>query len=139
MDLDDQANVNRLAEQSGTDDMVVILGQPDSTSAGLFAETVTRGDPTWAGPLAGVPLGLPVFHILEPEIKEQIDADLYQEHVGLMELAADVDEIIKWVKYPTGRRTTSIEPSSRLARAWRCGAPPIRGSEPRSSTASPRP
>jgi hypothetical protein len=99
MDLDDQANVNRLAEQSGTDDMVVILGQPDSTSAGLFAETVTRGDPTWAGPLAGVPLGLPVFHILEPEIKTQVDADLYQEHVGLMELAADVDEIIKWVKF----------------------------------------
>jgi hypothetical protein len=99
MDLDDQANVNRLAEESGKDDMIVVLGQPDSNSAGLFAETVTRGDPTWAGPLAGVPLGLPVYHILEPEIKEQMDADLYQEHVGLMELSADVDAIISWVKY----------------------------------------
>ena len=48
--------INRLAETSGTDDMVVLLGQPDANSAGLFAETVTRGDPTWAGPLAGVPL-----------------------------------------------------------------------------------
>jgi len=99
MDLEDQANVNRLAEETDGGDMVVILGQPDPNSAGLFAETVTRGDPTWAGPLAGVPLGLPVFHILEPEIKEGMDPDLYQEHVGLMELSADVDEIIKWVKF----------------------------------------
>ena len=97
MDLEDQANVNRLAETSGTDDMVVLLGQPDANSAGLFAETVTRGDPTWAGPLAGVPLGLPVYHVLESEIKAQIDGELYDEHVGLMELSADVDEIVKWV------------------------------------------
>jgi hypothetical protein len=99
MDLEDQANVSRLAEEAGADDMVVILGQPDSGSAGLFAETVTRGDPTWAGPLAGVPLGLPVYHILDPEIKEQTDTDLYQEHVGLMELTANVDDILHWVKY----------------------------------------
>lgn len=99
MDLDDQANVNRLAEEQGTADMVVILGQPDANSAGLFAETVTRGDPTWAGPLAGVPLGLPVYHILEPEIREHMDPELYQEHVGLMEMTADTAEIIKWVKF----------------------------------------
>ena len=99
MDLDDQANVNRLAEETGKDEMIVLLGQPDPNSAGLFAETVTRGDPTWAGPLAGVPLGLPVYHILEDEIKESMDPDLYQEHVGLMELSADVDEIVKWVKF----------------------------------------
>jgi len=99
MDLDDQANVNRLADETGKDEMIVLLGQPDPNSAGLFAETVTRGDPTWAGPLAGVPLGLPVYHILEEDIKESMDSDLYQEHVGLMELSADVDEIIKWVKF----------------------------------------
>ena len=99
MDLDDQANVSRLAEEKGTGEMIVILGQPDSNSAGLFAETVTRGDPTWAGALAGVPLGLPVYHILEPEIKAQMDPALYQEHVGLMELSADVDDIIQWVKF----------------------------------------
>jgi glycine reductase len=99
MDLEDQGTVSRLAEDAGKEQMVVILGQPDANSAGLFAETVTSGDPTWAGPLAGVPLGLPVYHILEPEIKESIDPDLYQEHVGLMELSADVDEIIKWVKF----------------------------------------
>ena len=99
MDLDDQASVNRLAKNAGPESMVVILGQPDSNSAGLFAETVTRGDPTWAGPLAGVPLGLPVYHILEPEIKAQIDPALYEQHVGLLELSADVDEIVKEIKY----------------------------------------
>jgi glycine reductase len=99
MDLDDQGNVQKLAVETGKDEMVVILGQPDPNSAGLFAETVTSGDPTWAGPLAGVPLGLPVYHVLEPEIKDQMDPDLYMEHVGLMELSADVDEIIKWVKF----------------------------------------
>ena len=98
MDLDDQANVNRLAESMGTDNMIVLLGQPDPNSTALFAETVTRGDPTWAGPLAGVPLGLPVHHILEPDIKAQIDPALYGEHVGLMELSADIDEIVKEVK-----------------------------------------
>lgn len=99
MDLDDQGNVQKLADETGKDEVIVILGQPDPNSAGLFAETVTSGDPTWAGPLAGVPLGLPVYHVLEPEIKEQMDPDLYMEHVGLMELSADVDEIIKWVKF----------------------------------------
>ncbi len=98
MDLDDQANVNRFAESMGTQNMIVLLGQPDPNSTALFAETVTRGDPTWAGPLAGVPLGLPVYHILEPGIKAQIDPALYEEHVGLMELSADIDEIVKEVK-----------------------------------------
>lgn len=98
MDLDDQANVNLLASSKGTEEMVVLLGQPEPASAELFAETVTRGDPTWAGPLAGVPLGLPVYHILEPEIKAQIDPALFEEHAGLLELSADVQGIIEGVK-----------------------------------------
>ena len=32
MDLEDQANVNRLAETSGTDDMVVLLGSRTPTA-----------------------------------------------------------------------------------------------------------
>jgi betaine reductase len=54
---------------------------------------VTHGDPTWAGPLAGVALGLPVYHIIEPEIKAQIDPACYEEHLKLMEIALDVDKI----------------------------------------------
>jgi betaine reductase len=52
-----------------------------------------HGDPTWAGPLAGVALGLPVYHIIEPEIKAQIAPACYEEHLKLMEIALDVDKI----------------------------------------------
>jgi glycine/sarcosine/betaine reductase complex component A len=99
MDLDDQANINRLTATAGTDNMIVLLGQPDPSSSALFAETVTRGDPTWAGPLAGVPLGLPAYHILEPEVKAQIDPALYAEYVGLLELSAPVEEITQEVRH----------------------------------------
>ena len=37
MDLDDQGNVQKLADETGKDEMIVILGQPDPNSAGLFA------------------------------------------------------------------------------------------------------
>jgi betaine reductase len=70
-----------------------VLGAPDADSAGLYAETVTKGDPSWAGVLAGVALGLPVFHIMEPVIKEQIDPAVAAEHLGLMEIALDVEKI----------------------------------------------
>jgi betaine reductase len=71
----------------------VVLGAPDADSAELYAETVTNGDPTWAGPLAGVALGLPVYHIIEPEIKSQIAPACYEEHLKLMEIALDVEKI----------------------------------------------
>ena len=72
---------------------MVILGAPDADSAELYAETVVNGDPSWVGPLAGVRLELPVYHIMEPEIKAQIDPKVYQEHLALMEVALDVPKI----------------------------------------------
>ena len=82
-------------EQYGKEDLVVVLGAPDADSAELYAETVVHGDPSWAGPLAGVSLGLPVFHILEPTIKAQIDPSLYKEHLELMDIALDGERISK--------------------------------------------
>ena len=61
--------------------------------------TVTEGDPTWAGPLAGEALGLPVFHVIEPEVKAQVDEQVYQAEVGITELALeDPDEIVAAVR-----------------------------------------
>ncbi len=77
----------------GKDNLVVILGSPDADSSELYAETLVNGDPSWVGPLAGVALKLPVFHIMEPEIKAQIDPSLYKEHLELMEIALDVEKI----------------------------------------------
>ncbi len=73
--------------------MVVILGAPDADSAELYAETVVNGDPSWAGPLTGVALELPVYHIMEPEIKDQVAPELYKEHLELMDIALDVEKI----------------------------------------------
>lgn len=71
----------------------MVLGAPDADSAELYAETVTNGDPSYAGPLGNVALGLPVFHIMEPIIKDQVDPGVYEEHLKLMEIALDVDKI----------------------------------------------
>ena len=74
---------------------MVILGSPDADSTELYAETLINGDPSWTGPLAGVSLNLPVFHIMEPEIAEQIDPVVYKEHLELMSIALDVEAIVK--------------------------------------------
>ena len=70
MDPESQANIKKIAESDGftKDQIIVVLGASDIEGAEISAETVTFGDPSFAGPLAGVPLGLPVYHILEPEI-----------------------------------------------------------------------
>jgi betaine reductase len=73
--------------------LVVVLGATDIEGAEITAETVTLGDPSFAGPLGGVSLGLPVYHILEPEVKAAIPADVYEEQAGFMEMVADIEAI----------------------------------------------
>jgi len=87
--------VKKLAEEYGKDNLVVILGSPDADSSELYAETLVNGDPSWMGPLAGVALKLPVYHIMEPEIKAQVDPSIYKEQLELMEIALDVEQIVK--------------------------------------------
>ena len=65
MDLENQQRVKDAAEKFGGDDLVVVLGSSDPEGAEIYAETVTLGDPTFAGPLAGVPLGLNVIMFLK--------------------------------------------------------------------------
>ena len=77
------------------DDIIVVLGASDIDGALISAETVTSGDPGFSGPLAGVSLRLPVYHIIEPRIKEAIPADVYDENVGIWELAMEPEKIEK--------------------------------------------
>ncbi len=93
MDLEIQGRVKSLTEKYGAENIVVIIGGAEAEAAGLAAETVTAGDPTFAGPLAGVNLGLRVYHAVEPEFKAEVDADVYDEQIGMMEMVLDVDEI----------------------------------------------
>jgi len=94
MDLENQARIKELAEKHGAENLVVILGGAEAEASGLACETVTNGDPTFAGPLAGVQLGLACYHILEPQIKDEVDEDVYDEQVSMMEMVLDVDEIV---------------------------------------------
>jgi glycine/sarcosine/betaine reductase complex component A len=98
MDLENQNRVKTLSEKYGAENMLILLGAAEAESAGLAAETVTAGDPTFAGPLAGVQLGLKVFHAVEPEFKEAVNPDVYDEQIGMMEMVLDVDGIIEEMK-----------------------------------------
>lgn len=95
--MENQRRVKEIAEKYGAENVVVIIGGAEAEAAGLAAETVTAGDPTYAGPLAGVPLGLRVYHAVEPEFKENVDADVYDDQIGMMEMVLDVDDIIQEV------------------------------------------
>jgi glycine/sarcosine/betaine reductase complex component A len=97
MDLQNQQRVKDAAEKYSEDDIIVILGTSDPESASIYAETVTVGDPTFAGPLAGVSLGLPVYHVLDPVIKEDADKGLWEEQVSMMEMVLDSDALSKAV------------------------------------------
>lgn len=98
MDLENQKRVKDMAEKYGAENTVVVIGGAEAESAGLAAETVTAGDPTFAGPLAGVQLGLKVYHPVEQEFKDEVDEDVYDDQIGMMEMVLDVDEIVDAVK-----------------------------------------
>ncbi len=98
MDLENQARIKELGEKHGAENLVAILGSSDPDCAELAAETVTVGDPTYAGPLTGVQLGLPVYHVMEPDIKDQVDEKVYEEQVAMMEMVLEVDALIDAVK-----------------------------------------
>ena len=52
MDLEEQERIKQaVADNGGPDGIVALLGQPDAESAEMFAETISLGDPTYAGAL----------------------------------------------------------------------------------------
>ena len=97
MDAENQAQIKKIAEdaegEDGSNNIIVVLGASDLEGALISAETVTIGDPSFTGPLAGVSLRLPVYHIMEPAMKEVIPEDVYQENVGIWELTIDTEKI----------------------------------------------
>jgi len=96
MDLENQARIKGFCEQYGNEDFIVVLGGGEAEASGLAAETVSTGDPTFAGPLAGVSLGLKAYHMFE--LKDEVDPAIYEEQIAMMEMVLDVDAIISEVK-----------------------------------------
>ena len=93
MGPESQSQIKAVADRFGADNLVVVLGAADAEALEVAGETVTTGDPAFVGPLAGVSLGLPVVHILEPEVKQQVDPEVYSEQVGLLELTLDTEVV----------------------------------------------
>jgi glycine reductase len=98
MDLEGQGRIQQVVEQAGTDNVVAVLGANSPTAVEMTALTLKSGDPSYAGPLAGVALGIPSYHILEPEIVEQLDPTLYERELALPAMAMDVAEVVQPLK-----------------------------------------
>jgi hypothetical protein len=94
MDLENQKRVKAAAEKYGAENVIVVIGAAESEAAGLAAETVTNGDPAFAGSLAGVSLGLRVYHCVEQEFKSQVDPAVYDAQIGMMEMVLNIDDIV---------------------------------------------
>ena len=109
MDLENQKRVLNISEEHGPENVVVLLGAAEAEAAGLAAETVTAGDPTYAGPLAGVQLGLSVYHICEDEVKAETDPAVYEEQVGMMEMVMDVPAIHEDMEKKWGEMERIVE------------------------------
>jgi len=98
MDLQNQQRIKEAAERYGADGLIVVIGAADAEGAGIYAETVTAGDPTYAGSLAGIPLGLPVYHILDPLIKAEADQAAWGDQISMMELVLNSEKLARAVK-----------------------------------------
>jgi glycine/sarcosine/betaine reductase complex component A len=103
MDPENQDRIKSLVDEHGANDLVVVLGAADLEALEVAAETVTVGDPAYVGPLAGVQLGLPVVHILEDDVKQDVDPAVWDEQVGLLEMTLDVEQIQRAAEKFPGR------------------------------------
>jgi glycine reductase len=102
MDPENQALIKRIVDEVGTEGLVVLLGAADAEAVEVAAETVRDGDPAWVGPLAGVQLGLPVWHVFEEEIKEQADGAVYEAQIGFFEMTLDTEQVKEAMKRGRG-------------------------------------
>ena len=93
MNFENQGVIKRLADQYGPENLTVILGNGEANGVEVFAETVTEGDPSYAGPLAGVALKIPVYHVLEEEVLSTVPEPLRLEKLQLSTLVIDVEPI----------------------------------------------
>jgi betaine reductase len=91
MNFENQGVIKRLADQYGPENLTVILGNGEANGVEVFAETVTQGDPSYAGPLAGVALKIPVYHVLEEDVMTQVPAKLREEKLQLSALVIDIE------------------------------------------------
>lgn len=76
--------MKRLAEANAPEPLIVVFGLNEPRNLRIMATTVKSGDPSWAGALAGVALGLASYHILE--LKDEIPTEVWEEAMAMEEL-----------------------------------------------------
>jgi glycine/sarcosine/betaine reductase complex component A len=91
MNFENQGVIKRLADQYGPENLAVVLGNGEASGVEVFAETVTEGDPSYAGPLAGVSLKIPVYHVLEEDVIAAVPEAIREEKLQLSTLVIDVE------------------------------------------------
>jgi glycine reductase len=93
MDLESQGRIKQVIEHIGADGVVAILGANSAAAVEMTATTLLSGDPSWAGPLAGIALGIPSFHILEDTVTRQLDSAVFERELALSAMVTDVDDV----------------------------------------------
>jgi hypothetical protein len=91
MNFENQGVIKRLADQYGPENLAVVLGNGEASGVEVFAETVTQGDPSYAGPLAGVALKIPVYHVLEDDVMAVVPETIREEKLQFSSLVIDVE------------------------------------------------
>ena len=83
--------MKKLTAQYGADNLIVVYGLNQPFSLRVMAHTYKDGDPSFAGRLAGVALGLASYHILE--LKEQIPSEVWSEEMAMSELELEGEAV----------------------------------------------
>ncbi len=76
--------MKQLADQYGADALVVVFGLNELANLRIMATTFRSGDPSYAGALGGVALGLASYHILE--LRDEIPPEVWREEMAMKEL-----------------------------------------------------
>ena len=80
-----------LAEEHGADRLVLVFGLNQPFNLRIMATTFKDGDPSFAGALGGIALGLKSYHIFE--LKEEIPADVWEREMAFKELEMEEAEV----------------------------------------------
>jgi hypothetical protein len=73
-----------VADQFGAENVIVVFGLNEPDNLRIMATTFKDGDPSFAGALAGVALGLKSYHVLE--LKDEIPEEVWNAEMAMEEL-----------------------------------------------------
>ncbi len=81
-----------MAKRYGADDLIIVFGLNEPANLRIMAATFKDGDPSYAGALGGIALGLASYHIFE--LKDEIPPKVWDSEMAIKELQIE-DELIE--------------------------------------------